>query len=118
MTQGELFGYSTRPALSEHRARELGHVAIRRVQNRAEKARPGFTADAAAFIYAYLLAHGATPGELLVDRALMAGFCPPDARAFGAVFKRLVHRKLIEQCGTCVRRKGHSCSGGRVWRAV
>ena len=81
---------------------------------RAENARPGFMAEARDCIL-MLLERGPQPGELLVDLCMMRGIVAPDARAFGVVFRVLSQRGQIKQVGYCERRKGHGCSGGRVW---
>ena len=80
-----------------------------------------FQTAARAFILKYLHENGETPGEVLTDRAHLAGIHPPgglDDRAFGPVFMGLSRRGLIEKVASCQRRKGHGTNGGIVWRAV
>lgn len=86
------------------------------VVQRAECAEPGFQARATAFVCAYLRHHSAAAGEDITDACRAAGICPPDDRAFGAVYQGLVRAGLIAKCGSAPRRKGHATSGGNVWR--
>lgn len=98
-------------------AREQGAVAAEACEGAAE--RKGFdSAGAAKFMHDWLVRHGPTSGEALVNLAKGAGFVPPDDRAFGGTFARLIHRKLIRQVGTAEREKGHGTAGARVWEAV
>lgn len=94
-------------------AREQGRRGQLRAQVRAEHARPSFTADAAAFMWAHL-ALGPASGEDLTDAAKAAGLIPPDDRAFGAVFQMLL-RRGVRVVGQCPRRKGHGSAGGRIY---
>ena len=84
---------------------------------RAERDSPGFCERASQVILA-LLERGETPGEVLVDLARLRGITPADSRAFGAVFKSLHGQGKIRQVGWCLRKKGHSCGGGRIWALV
>ena len=80
-----------------------------------------FRAKAATFIATYLDQHGPTAGEVLVNECKDAGVRPPlqmDDRAFGPVFLRLSHRKVIRVCGQVPRLKGHLTGGGNVWERV
>ena len=99
-------------------SQRLGEHAMQKCQIRAENAEPGFTERAADWIIWYLKARGPTPGEMLTDLCKAHGIKPPDDRAFGPVFKSLLHRGEITQAGWCERRKGHGTGGGRVWEAV
>ena len=86
--------------------------------DRAEKV-AGFDSEgAAAFILGIVTASGPTPGEVLTDRAIAAGYKPHDARAFGPVYATLVRRGSIRCVGFCERKKGHSSAGGRIWSAA
>ena len=79
----------------------------------------GFDSEgAAAFILGIVTASGPTPGEVLTDRAIAAGYKPHDARAFGPVYATLVRRGSIRCVGFCERKKGHSTAGGRIWSAA
>ena len=104
-------------ALNVH-AKELGERAMMQAQLHAEQVDPGFTGRAASFVLEYLRENGRTAGETLTDLAIAAGHVPPDARAFGAVFRVLVKRGKIRHVGWCERRKGHGSGGGRVWEAA
>ena len=100
-------------------AQRLGEHAMQKCQMRAENADPGFTQRAADWIIWYLRAKGEpVPGEMLTDLCRAHGICPPDDRAFGAVYQSLARRGLIRQTGWCERRKGHGTGGGRVWEAA
>lgn len=78
-----------------------------------------FDAEGASdFILAYLIEHGKTAGEDLVNAATAAGFIAHDTRAFGSVFARLSRVNLIRCVGFCERKKGHGTAGGRIWSAV
>ena len=81
----------------------------------AENAQPGFCDRAAEVILRELRKLGQAEGEMLVDLAKLRGIEPRDARAFGAVFKRLSVDGAIRQVGWCNRRKGHNSGGGRIW---
>ena len=64
---------------------------LERVAAKADRERESFTADACAFVLAYLEKHGPTPGETLTDACKVAGIRPPqgmDDRAFGPVYQR------------------------------
>lgn len=99
--------------LSLEWSRELGERGIRRAASNAERFQPGFTRHAAAFMLA-CLARGDMSGEDLTDAARRAGYCPPDDRAFGAVFRAIL-RGGARVVGTCPRRKGHGSAGGKVY---
>lgn len=74
-----------------------------------------FADRAYAFTLDYLKGGPAT-GEQITDAAIEAGIEPHDQRAFGPVLMRLSRDRLIEKCGTAVRRKGHGSGGAWVWR--
>jgi len=97
-------------------ARAIGHEAAERAAERAERADPSFRERAMFFVVAYLERHGQASGESITDAAKAADICPPDDRAFGAVYAGLVRQGLIVCAGFCPRRKGHGTAGGRVWR--
>jgi hypothetical protein len=73
------------------------------------------SAGAARFIVAHLIRYGDTAGEVLVDEAMAHGYRPHEQRAFGPVFAGLSRKGLIRTVGYCLRTKGHSGSGGRIW---
>ena len=91
---------------------------LERVAAKADRERESFTADACAFVLAYLTAHGPTPGETLTDACKASGLKPADDRAFGPVYQRLAQANQIRVCGSTTRRRGHGTSGGRVWILV
>ena len=62
------------------------------------------------------LAISEASSEDLVDACKEAFIRPHDDRAFGTVFANLSRAGKIERAGYCQRRKGHSCSGGIIWR--
>lgn len=102
---------------AQHAQRERDRIAAALEQ----KAGDTFRERAAAFLVAYLEAHGPTAGEVLVDECRGAGITPPngcDDRAYGPVFLRLSHRKVIRVCGRVQRVKGHSTGGGNIWERV
>lgn len=92
--------------------------AVKRVSRRAEDACERFSERVAEFVVNYLKQHGPTPGEVLTDRCKEAGIKPHDDRAFGGVYLSLSRRKVIERCGSALRKKGHGTTGGSVWRLV
>ena len=71
---------------------------------------------------AYLLKHGATPGEDLVDAAEKSRrpeLFAEDARAWGSVFKTLSQRHQIHCLRADLpRRRGRGTSGGKLWKAM
>lgn len=101
---------------------ELARRERDRIASELEKrAGETFRATAATFIESYLVQHGPTAGEVLVNECKDAGIRPPngmDDRAFGPVFLRLSHRKVIRVCGQVPRLKGHATGGGNVWDLV
>lgn len=109
MRQGDLF----QPAPTVNQLRD---DAIARVTARAEAARPGFVDEACAWVLDYLADCGPTSGEHLTAYCKARGIRPPDDRAFGAVYLRLVKQGRIEPCGTVRRERGHGTAGGRIWR--
>ncbi len=77
---------------------------------------PNFGVRARKFIADYLLEHGPTPGEVLVNACLAADIKPSgDARAFGSSFMSLLRREIIIKVADCKRMKGHLTSGGAVY---
>lgn len=94
-----------------------GRAGMQRAQDAAERRDPFFTGKAQESIVAHLRAAPGRQacGEELVDAAIAAGACPPDARAFGGVFQALSRRGVIRCVSYCLRRKGNSTAGGRVW---
>ena len=86
-----------------------------------KRAGDAFRLAAATFIESYLVQHGPTAGEVLVNECKDTGIKPPngmDDRAFGPVFLRLSMRKVIRVCGSVPRLKGHATGGGNVWERV
>lgn len=96
-------------------ARELGEQAAAACLAKARRADPEFAEKAAAAILAHLRVVHRASGEALVDVAIAMGARPHDARAFGGVFQGLARKGLIRTVGFCLRTKGHSTAGGRIW---
>lgn len=98
-----------------------GHAAMARVTENAE--RLGFNTDAAReFVVAYLVAHGASWGEDIVDAAKASGLqvlIAHDGRAWGSVFASLARRNVI-RClrADGIRRHGNGTTGARQWGLV
>ncbi len=82
----------------------------------AQNAGPCFMARALKFVVSYLREHGEASGEKITDACWDAGIEAHDRRAIGPVLMRLSKDKLIEKAGTCIRKRGHGCSGGNLWR--
>ena len=99
-------------------AREAGEQAAAHCLAKAERSDPEFVSKATAAILAHLRASGQASGEELVDVAIAHGAHCPDQRAFGAVFASLSRKQLIRTVGFCMRAKGHSTAGGRIWEIV
>ena len=99
-------------------AQAMGIEGMRRAAEHAESDEPGFREQAQAFVLAYLDKHSVSSGELITDAAKLAGIRPPDDRAFGAIYAVLSRRNQIAFAGFCLRKKGHSTAGGRIWRLV
>jgi hypothetical protein len=78
---------------------------------------PCFKARALRFVVEYLREHGERSGEEITDAAKAAGITPENTdRAFGPVYASLLKDGLIQRVGFCLRKKGHGCSGGSVYR--
>ena len=75
-----------------------------------------FLESARGFVLEYLGKHGESSGEDITDACLAAGIRPHDERAFGPVYHTLARKGLIVKAGATIRRKGHGCSGGNIWR--
>lgn len=86
--------------------------------DKAETAVGFDSAGAAQFILNLLASGGPTPGEVLTDTCVSAGFKPHDTRAFGPIYAALVRRKAIKCIGFCERTKGNGTAGGRIWSAA
>lgn len=97
-------------------SRAQGEIGIRRAESRAERVIPDFSRRAAAYMAAYLTAHGPTSGEDLTDAARAAGFDAGDGRAFGRAFQLLrdQHNAPILR-SDLPRKRGHGTSGGRLY---
>lgn len=96
-------------------ARAMGTAAGERCADKAELVVDGFRERAAAFVLAYLAQHGISSGELINDAAALAGIRPPDARAFGPVYAKLLRDEKIRRVGECARRRGHGTRGGSIY---
>ncbi len=82
---------------------------------KAQRSNPEFMDRASAAILAHLRIVGQCSGEILTEVARAKGAHCADARAFGAVFKRLSRLGLIQTVGFCLRARGHGTAGGRLW---
>lgn len=100
------------PSLKQ--ARAAGEAGMARATEAAERRVPSFRERAEALILEKLR-RGPASGEDITDFVRTA-LPMKDGRALGTPFAVLSQRGLIEQCGTCKRRKGHSGAGGRIWR--
>lgn len=107
------FDFDTPPA---EQARAVGQVAADNAEQRAEHREPGFSERAAKHILFSLSHLIEASGEALTDLCKRDGITPPDDRAFGGVYARLVREGRIRCVGFVSRAKGHGTAGGRVWR--
>jgi hypothetical protein len=89
--------------------------AMVRVEAKANSFVLPFSERAAAFVLAYLEAHGPVSSEVLTDACKQAGIMPHDDRAFGPVYMKLARAGQIRKVDTCIRMKGHLTAGGNVW---
>lgn len=96
-------------------AERRGDEAIARGQAKAVKVLPSFVEAASAIILAYLLEHGQSSGELLVDACKLAGVRSTEDRHFGCVFRALLRSGSIVWVASCRRSKGHASRGGSVY---
>ena len=99
-------------------AREVGHRGAERARGAADRACPGFSERAYAFLCDY--AHqqgvrGTFRGEECTDAMKMAGIVPHDDRAFGSIYAKAIRQGVIRVAGYCARTKGHGTAGGRVY---
>jgi hypothetical protein len=104
-----------RLAIDFSTARAAGEQAGNACLEKAKRVDPDFAQKAAAAILAHLRACGSASGEELTDIAIAHGARCHDQRAFGSVFSTLARKGLIRTVGFCLRSKGHSTAGGRVW---
>lgn len=88
-------------------------AALAQVEKNAGRA---FAERARAFVVDYLDRHAAASGEVITEACKRAGIRPHDDRAFGPVYMALSRAGLIEKCGSAIRKRGHGCAGGNVWR--
>ncbi len=95
--------------------RALGHTGAALATDRAERESPGFTERARALILERL-AQGPASGEDCTDYCRERGLQFKDGRALGSVYSSLRRSGLIEEAGSCKRRRGHGTAGGIVWR--
>jgi len=106
-------GQTEQLTLSFDRAARERDVALERIDRVTSD---DFRERAERFVLAYLGAHGATPGEVLVEKCgSVGGLRPTDLRHFGTVFRSLSMRGVIVCVGYCNRARGHSTAGGRIW---
>lgn len=100
-------------------ARAAGEEAARQCLEKAERDVDFDSAGAAKFIHGWVVRHGSTSGEDLVDAAIEHGFRVHDMRAYGGVFGALVRGgKLMILRSDLPRRRGHGTSGGRLYGLV
>jgi hypothetical protein len=97
---------------------EQGHEAAQHCADKANRADPQFTEKAKAAILAHLRVVGQCSGEVLTDVARASGARPHDDRAFGAVYKSLLAKRLVQIVGYAPRTKGHGCVGAKVYALV
>lgn len=99
--------------------RALGEQAAEACLRKAEDVARFDSEGAAKFITGWIVRHGNTSGEDLVDAAVDHGFHVHDRRAFGGVFKRLLGSNTIRVLRSDLpRRNGHGTSGGRLYGLV
>lgn len=100
-------------------ARAVGEEAAARCLEKAERDTGFDSTGAARFILGWVVRHGATSGEDLVDAAMEHGYRGHDMRCFGGVFGALVRtRKLLVLRSDLPRKRGHGTSGGRLYGLV
>lgn len=85
---------------------------------KAQSLDSSFRDRATVAILAHLRAVGECSGEDLTEIAKAHGAAPTDDRAFGAVFKRLLSRRIVQVVGYGPRRKGHGCHGAKIYALV
>lgn len=96
-------------------ARKLGEEAGQRCVDKAEDTMPDFSERALKFIVDHVREKGRVSGESIVLAATAAGIRPPDARAFGPVFKKALSLGLIRVVGFVPRVRGHGSAGGKLY---
>lgn len=96
-------------------SRTLGEEAATRCLSKAEAS--GFDSEGAGrFIHGWVVRHGPTSGEDLVDAAMAHGYRGHDARCFGPIFRRLLNKKMLLVLRSDLpRKRGHGTSGGRLY---
>lgn len=101
--------------------RQRGDTAARACADKAERKTSFSVESACVFVLDFLVKHGHSRGEDIVDAAAKTSrfdLTPHDARAWGQVFATLVRRNKIRCVGYCERRKGNGTAGGRIWMLV
>jgi hypothetical protein len=95
--------------------REAGHAAAARCLDSAEAR--GFDSEGARrFMRSWVLRHGPTSGEDLVEAAKEHGYRGKDDRCFGGVFLAAIGRgELVALRSDLPRKRGHGTSGGRLY---
>mgnify|MGYP000013337932 CR=1 FL=1 len=94
-----------------------GNEAMTACVNKAQRIDPGFIEKAEKAILTHLHIVGEAKGEELTDIAKASGAIPHSDKAFGAVFKGLAFRHLIQKTGYAPRARGHGAPGP-VWAVV
>lgn len=98
--------------------RRVGAAAADLAQAKADRAVPGFSDKAYAFLCDYAHQQGARGtfrGEECTDAMKLAGIVPHDDRAFGSIYAKGIRQGVIRVVGYCARTKGHGTAGGRVY---
>lgn len=96
--------------------RQAGQEAADRCLAKAERVSNFDSSGAAKFITGWIVRHGPTSGEDLVDAAMEHGYRGHDMRCYGGVFKRLVGAGALKVIRSDLpRKRGHNTSGGKLY---
>jgi len=106
------------PAVPARTPRQKGAEAEERGADRARRIAPDFTLRARDFVIRYLVEHGRSWGEDIVDAAKLERITPVDARHWGHVFSGMANKQIRCIRSDGERRKGHGTSGAKQWDLI
>ncbi len=94
-----------------------GNQAMTACVIKAQRIDPEFIQKAEKAILSHLHIVGEAKGEVLTEIAKAKGAIPHSDKAFGAVFKGMAFKRLIQKTGYAPRTRGHGAPGP-VWGIV
>jgi repressor of nif and glnA expression len=92
-----------------------GQHALELCVEKAESTTDWDTERAVIMALEVLKEHGRLDAENVVLEVKARGMVPHDDRAFGAMFKMLIHRQLCQRVGQTTRRRGRGTAGNWLY---